>query len=233
MPAPRAGSFAKGIIYMRLKTFLVVAAVLVLATGSASAQEEPGDPSAPADVSAPAEATAPAEPSDPTDDSAPAVPAASDGGRFRFGIDGTVGLESVSFDQGSISGTMFGLNLRLGWQINHMLAIYAQPHLSFGSLSTDVAGASFSGGTGTFIGTVMAEATFIDQLFAGAGFGYGVLNNPSGPVIQLRAGGYPLMGRGDNGIRRKGLMLGLDFRMVFIDQATGMLIMGAIGYEAF
>jgi hypothetical protein len=41
------------------------------------------------------------------------------------------------------------------------------------------------------------------------------------------------MGRGDNGIRRKGLMLGVDFRSVFVSGATGILFMGCIGYEAF
>ena len=126
---------------------------------------------------------------------------------------------------------MFGLDVRLGWQFSHLLAIYAQPHLSFGSLGTGVGGVS--GFTGTFVGTVMGEATFIDRFFAGAGIGYGVFNNPSGVAIDLRAGGYPLMGVAENGIRRKGLMLGVDFRTVFLDGATGVLFMGCVGYEAF
>ncbi len=165
------------------------------------------------------------------DDAAPAPNA--DGGRFRFGIAGVAGLESVSADNASISGPMFGLDLRLGFQVNHMLAIYAQPHLSFGSLSTDVPGATISGGTGTFVATVLGEATFADRFFGGAGIGYGVLNNPSGFTLHLRAGAYPLMGKAANGIRRKGLMLGVDFRTVFIDGATGLLITGGVGYEAF
>lgn len=41
------------------------------------------------------------------------------------------------------------------------------------------------------------------------------------------------MSKAANGIRRKGLMLGIDFRTVFIDGATGLLITGGIGYESF
>jgi hypothetical protein len=128
---------------------------------------------------------------------------------------------------------MYGADLRLGWQVNNLLAIYAQPHLSFGSLGTSVAGAPISGGTGTFTGTVIGEVTLVDRVFAGAGVGYGLLNNPSGPAIEARAGAYPLMGRGEDGIRRKGLMVGVDFRSVFVSGATGILFMGCIGYEAF
>jgi len=163
-------------------------------------------------------------------DTSDAAPATSDSGRFRFGINGLGGLESVSGGGASVSGPMFGIDLRLGWQLNDLLAIYAEPHLSFGSLGN---GGIVSGGTGTFIGTVMGEATFNDRFFAGAGIGYGVLNNPSGFAIQARGGFYPLMGRGDDGVRRKGLMIGVDFRSVFVDGATGILVTGAIGYEAF
>jgi hypothetical protein len=111
--------------------------------------------------------------------------------------------------------------------------VYAQPHLSFGSLSADGQDAAISGGTGTAIITFLGEATFADRFFAGAGIGYGVLNNPSGFALHLRAGGYPLMGKAENGVRRKGLMLGIDFRTVFVDGATGLLITGGLGYEAF
>jgi hypothetical protein len=188
-----------------------IASVFILLVSSSARAEEP--------VPAPTAAAAPAS--------------EADGGRFRFGIDATAGLESVSADNASVSGAMYGADLRLGWQVNNLLAIYAQPHLSFGTLSTSGSGAQVSGATGTFTGTVIGEVTLINRLFAGAGFGYGLLNNPSGPAVELRAGGYPLMGRGDNGIRRKGLMLGVDFRSVFVSGATGILFMGCIGYEAF
>jgi hypothetical protein len=122
---------------------------------------------------------------------------------------------------------MFGVDGRLGVQWSNWLAVYAQPHLTFGSLGGP------SGATGTFSVAGMAEVTLMDRVFAGAGFGYGVFNNPSGAMFQARAGGYPLMGRGANGIRRKGLMVGVDLRTVFLTGATGVLVLGSVGYEAF
>ena len=208
------------------KTALTLSIVTLLVTMSAHAQEEAAEAEA-GEAEATAEATdASAAPQAP-EASAPAA----DGGRFRWGINGAAGLESVS--EVDASGAMFGFDLRLGWQVNNLLAIYAQPHLSFGSLSMSGAGVELSGFTATFIGTVMGELTFLDRFFAGAGFGYGVFNNPSGLALDFRAGGYPLMGRGPDGIRRDGLMVGVDFRTVFLDGATGILFMGCVGYEAF
>ncbi len=81
--------------------------------------------------------------------------------------------------------------------------------------------------------TAVADVTLMDHFFVGAGGGYGVLNNPNGPVVHFRLGGYPLMGKSDTGPRRKGLMLGADMRLFFVPNNTGMQLMGAIGYEAF
>jgi hypothetical protein len=210
---------------MRGNTAFALMFVTVLAATSAKAQEASEAMEAPqaAEASQPAEASQAVE----------AAPAVADGGRFRFGIDGTLGLESVSSGGASVSGLMYGLDLRFGWQFSHLLAIYAQPHLSFGSLGTGNGSTGVSGFTGTFVGTIMGELTFMDRFFAGAGLGYGVFNNPSGFALDFKAGGYPLMGRGDNGIRRKGLMVGLDFRPVFLSGATGILVMGCVGYESF
>lgn len=207
------------------KTALVLSIVTLLATVPASAQEQALE-----EASAPESTTAEAAPSP---EAAPAAVDTGDRGRFRFGINGSGGLERVSANGASASGAMFGMDLRLGWQLSHLLAVYFQPHLSFGSLEANGAGAKVSGFTGTFIGTVMGEATFFDRFFAGAGIGYGVFNNPSGFAIDLRAGGYPLMGRSERGPRRKGLMLGMDFRTVFLDGATGIHFTGGLGYEAF
>lgn len=163
---------------------------------------------------------------------AEAAPAAQDGARFRGGIALSAGLESVSDDfDNSVSGLMFGVDGRIGLQLNDLLGFYAQPHLSFGSLSSSGAG-GVSGATGTFTIAAMAEVTLADRFFVGAGFGYGVLNNPSGPMFQARLGGYPLMGRGE-GARRKGLMVGVDLRTVFVTGGTGILVLGSVGYEAF
>jgi hypothetical protein len=161
----------------------------------------------------------------------PAVPVVQDGPRFRSGISLGGGIEKVSI----ASGGMFGIDGRLGLQWNDLLGFYVQPHLSFGSLSVDpgmTSGVGVSGGTGTFSIAAMAEATLVDRFFAGAGFGYGVLNNPSGPMVQARAGGY-LMSSRDEGIRRKGLMLGVDIRAIFVDGATGYLVLGSVGWEKY
>lgn len=161
-----------------------------------------------------------------------AAPSAPDSTRFRGGIALSGGLELVSDDfDNSVSGLMFGVDGRIGVQLNNLLGFYAQPHLSFGSLSSTGAG-GLSGLTGTFTVAAMAEVTLADRFFVGAGFGYGVLNNPSGPMLQARVGGYPLMGRGE-GARRKGLMVGIDLRTIFASGLTGILVLGSVGYEAF
>ena len=77
------------------------------------------------------------------------------------------------------------------------------------------------------------EVTRGELRFVGAGGGFGVVNNPSGGVIHLRAGGYPLMGHGENGVRRKGLVLGVDSRFFLLSGTTVMQLTGGIGYEAF
>ena len=124
---------------------------------------------------------------------------------------------------------MAGIDGRIGVQINNIFGIYAQPHLSFGGGS--------SGATGTFAATALVDFTFIDRIFVAAGGGYGLANAPSGPALHIRAGAYPLVGRGDGSIVRKGLMVGVDARLIFISDAapsyTVVQVMGAIGYEAF
>jgi hypothetical protein len=157
------------------------------------------------------------------------VAAIHDGPRFRSGISLGGGVEKVSV----VSGGMFGFDGRLGLQWNDLLGFYVQPHLSFGSLSGDAGGIGVTGGTGTFSVAAMGEATFVDRFFVGAGFGYGVLNNPSGPMVQARAGGYLLTSRGEDGVRRKGLMVGVDFRSIFVDGATGVLVLASLGYEKY
>jgi hypothetical protein len=147
--------------------------------------------------------------------------ATQSGARFRGGISGAGGFETVA----GVAGPMFGLDGRLGVQLNDLIAIYAQPHLSFGTLAGLM--------TGTFSATALVDLTLADRFFVAAGAGYGVLNNPSGLVIHARAGGYPIMGRGEDGARRKGLMLGVDFRTYLTGIGTGIQVLGTIGYEAF
>ncbi len=210
---------------MLRNTLVATSTILTLFCASASAQPaaEPFAAEQPA-----AEQPASAQPA-AEQLAAPAALAVQDGPRFRWGISGGGGIESVSV----VSGAMFGADCRLGLQLNDLLGFYAQAHLSLGSLSGEAGGIGITGFTGTFTAAGIAEVTLMDRFFAGAGVGYGVLNNPSGFMFQARVGGYPLMSRAINGIRRKGLMVGADLRTIFVNGATGILVLGSIGYEAF
>jgi hypothetical protein len=160
--------------------------------------------------------------------------------RFRGGISAAAGglFSSV------ISGFQAGFDGRIGVQINNLIGVYAQPHLVFGPVGV----AGVSSVIGVLSGTGLVDITLADHFFLGAGGGFGIVNNPYGPVAHFRLGGYPLMGRGESAGRRKGLLLGADVRLYFLSGQTGQTgptsstsattltvteITGAIGYEAF
>ena len=201
-----------------------IVAVLVLTSGavSAQAQQEQAPPPAVetvvydpgAGAPAPVVAAEPYQLEMPTDD----------GPRFRFGFSLGAGFETVD----EFSAWLFGFDFRLGVQINDMIGLYVQPHLSIGQGTEG----SVSGSTGTFAATAMIDFTIVDRFFAGAGFGYGVANNPSGPALALRAGAYPISER-LTPRRRKGLMVGIDLRAIFTGVGTVVQFMGSVGYEAF
>lgn len=155
--------------------------------------------------------------------------------RFRGAIAGGGGAEILIGSGDSITAGMGGIDGRLGVQVMDLLGIYAQLHTSLGSFGDLGTGVAFAGITGTVAATLVADFTFIDQIFVGAGAGYGVLNNPHGPVVHIRAGGYPYMDFGEDGIRRKGLMLGLDMRIFVLPDSDVVAVypMAQIGYEAF
>lgn len=149
-----------------------------------------------------------------------------DGGRFRFGVAGGIGrltTEGVGFDY-------YGVDLRFGWQANDALAIYAQPQLGYYQLD----GMSGLFGSGGLLGSsVVADYTLFDYFFVGGGVGYAVLNSPSGAELHLRAGGYPLMFRSDTKVRRRGLMVGVDLRVHFVEGYTFVAPTLNAGYDAF
>jgi hypothetical protein len=156
----------------------------------------------------------------------PTSEAGGDGGRFRFGV--AAGAGPLSTD--GLSLTYYGVDLRFGWQISDNLGVYAQPQLGYYKLD----GASALFGSGGLIGTsVLADYTLFDRVFVGGGVGYAILNSPSGAELHFRVGGYPLMSRSDTKIRRRGLMLGLDFRLHFVEGYTFVAPTFNIGYDAF
>lgn len=145
--------------------------------------------------------------------------------RFRGGISIGGGGEFVSG---------FGIGLaaidgRIGVQINKLIGVYVQPHVSFGAGSI----AGVSGATGTVAATAMIDFTFINKIFVGTGAGYGVVNNPHGAVLAFHLGGYPIAKVYPDRPRRKGLMLALDQRTYFTAVGPVVQVIGSIGYEAY
>ncbi len=184
-----------------------------------------------ADADPPAGSPSPA--AAPPATAAPATPAteAHDGFRFRHGIAATAGEEFGSGPSSGLSGALFGLDWRLGAQVNNLYAVYFQTHLSFGTAHIGAA----SGVTGNFAEAVMLERTLVDKYFVGGGAGYGVLNNPSGPIVALRGGLYPLMKVSETEARRRGLMVGADLRFYFAGANVGTVtqVMVSVGYEKY
>jgi hypothetical protein len=145
--------------------------------------------------------------------------------RFRGGVSVAAGGVFAS----GLSGFQAGVDGRVGIQINSLLGVYLQPHLVFGPASDG----GNSSVIGVLAGTGVVDLTLFDRLFLGAGGGFGIVNSPYGPVVHFRIGGYPAMGRGESGGRRKGLMFGADVRIYLTDVATAVEATGGIGYEAF
>lgn len=214
---------------------LAFAAVLTVSALTQAQEAEPGAPSAPPAT----EEAHPPEPATPATPP-PATTAATagdtshvvaDGPRFRFGVSGGAGFFTAKAEAGGegISCTYFGADLRLGAQINDLIGVYAQPTLGYYTADVGVLAA------GGLLGmAVVADATFIDRFFVGAGIGYTVYNSPAGVTPILRVGGYPLMSRSDQKARRKGLMLGADLRFTSLE-GLKLIVMPTfnVGYEAF
>lgn len=129
-----------------------------------------------------------------------------------------------------ISGTMFGVDWRIGWVISDSLSTYLHSHLSFGSAS-EMGGAA--GGTGTFASALMGEYTLPMRVFVAGGAGYGVLNNPSGPLVAARAGYYPF--QTDTVGKKRRLNVSLDYRAYFASDGYGTVsqIQLTLGYDRF
>jgi hypothetical protein len=202
---------------------LVCTGAVLLAANSAQADEavapaaEPPATGAPASAEAPAKARRAEIPEEEEVD--------EDGVRFRGGVSGGGGglfLENYTMGIGGFDG-------RVGVQINDLIGVYAQPQV--GVYGGDLGGI---GGIGGLAGaSVVVDFTFLDQIFVGAGGGFAILNNPLAGELHLRAGGYPLMGYGEDGVRRKGLMLSADVRMFFLEGYVLLSPTASIGYEAF
>lgn len=152
-----------------------------------------------------------------------------DGPRFRGG---------VALEGGGIFISGYGLGLvgvegRLGVQINNMIGVYAQPEFSLGGGKYGTG----TGFTGTAGSTAVVDFTFLNRFFVGVGGGAAIIQSAAAGEFHFRAGGYPVFTHGLNGVRRKGLMVGLDLRVYpLLGVYRGTTLMSpmlAIGYEAY
>lgn len=155
-----------------------------------------------------------------------------DGVRFRGGISGGGGA-MIFATSSSFGGTynlgIGGVDGRIGVQINDLIGVYAQPQVGIYGGGLGVGGLAG--------GALVVDFTFFDQLFVGVGGGGAILNNPAAGEVIVRVGGYPAFGLGENGIRRKGLMIGIDLRIFIAPTGADTLIAPSptlnIGYEAY
>jgi hypothetical protein len=195
--------------------------VFVCLASSSVAFAQP-DSSAPAPE--PASEPAPAPASEP----APAPAPAPGTSGLRNGFSLTAGQE-FGGDR-DISATLFGFDWRIGWRINEPISVYLHSHLSFGSGKE---GNGASGLTGNFATALVGEYMLPMRLFIGAGGGFGVLNNPSGALLEARVGYYPLKTNAVGKARR--LNVSLDHRVYFANQGYGTVnhVSISLGYDRF
>lgn len=177
-----------------------------------------------------------------TDAAAQEADGDADGARFRGGIRGQGGVMIIP-DAGE-SLPFAGVQGDIGAQINDLVGVYWSPSLDI----------FFGDAGGPFFGSaVIVDFTIGDHFQIGGGPDVGALlivGDGGGAAAALYGGrlhiaGYPLVGTGEDGIRRKGLALGADLRINVGEIAvasTGGAGVGSlllltptafIGYEAF
>jgi hypothetical protein len=186
-----------------------------------------------ADPAAGAPAVPPAPVTTASSTAAPAAPAeSSDGVTLRNGFSLSAGEEfGTTTQMQSFSGQLFGVDWRIGAQINKAFAVYLDSHLSFGTVGP--AQGSGGGVTGNFASALMGEYTLPMRLFVGAGGGYGVLNNPNGPLLAARVGYYPFANTAQGKSRRMNIALDTRFYMVGDPYGTVSQVSLSLGYDRF
>ncbi len=217
---------------MRSSSLLVVClASLPVAAFADDAQPNTPDPGAPMATvpdAAPAPAPTVAAPM-PAPAPTPTLGIRESGMRNGFSM--SVGQEFGTTNLGNeISGQLYGFDWRIGARLTPQWSAYLQTHLSLGTANVN----GGEGYTGNFAAALMGERDLPAQTFVAAGGGYGVLNNPSGPMAAIRAGWYPMKHAG--GVNRR-LNLALDARFYFVEAGAESLTMKHIaisfGYDRF
>lgn len=204
--------------------------VLMLGAWAASARAQtPAAPPVDSNATPPAATPAPA----PAAASAPSQPATEASGiGFRNGFSASLGEEFATVGSTSFSAALYGIDWRIGATINPAISVYLHSHLSFGK--GDFSGGG-SGYTGNFASAIVGEYQLPMRIFFAGGAGYGVLNNPSGPMVEVRAGYYPFAHAGSDTARR--FNVAVDGRWYFVSSGGSSLTMThialSIGYDRF
>ncbi|HUS30139.1 MAG TPA: hypothetical protein VMZ53_16645 [Kofleriaceae bacterium] len=215
-----------------LRNSLVLVSLVSL-TAVAHAQGAAGAPAEPAadPVATPAAADptlVPVAPTPPAPESQ--TPQTAKGLRNGFSL--SVGQEFGTTMAGqSFSGQLYGVDWRIGARFSEAISVYLHSHISFGTVGPDQGGGG--GVTGNIAGAVVAEYMLPMRLFAGAGAGYGVLNNPNGPLVEARAGYYPFKTNASGKARRLNVALDARWYMVGDQIGTVTQLSLSLGYDRF
>lgn len=201
---------------MRLRTLGLVCLVPAIAAADTGTEvATAAEPAAPPATSA----IAPAP---------PPPPAPPRGTHLRNGFSLSVGEELGSGPSSGLSGQLYGVDWRIGAKLAGPYSVYADTHLSLGTAKIG----GTSGYTGNFAFAVMGERELPARTFVAAGGGYGVLNNPSGMLAQLR-GGMNLGGDAASVMRHWNVAL--DARFYFAGDQIGTVsqLSLTLGYDRF
>ena len=195
----------------------IVLACLAFAPAIASA--DPATTVAAADPAAPPAGMAVAP--------APAPELPPPGTHLRNGFSLSLGEEVGSGPSSGLSGQLYGVDWRIGAKLAGPYSVYADTHLSLGTAKIGAA----SGYTGNFAFAVLGERELPARTFVAAGGGYGVLNNPSGLLAQVRGGMN--LGGSESVMRRWNVAL--DARFYFAGEQIGTVsqISVTLGYDRF
>jgi len=118
-----------------------------------------------------------------------AAPAPASVGGFRNGFSLSAGQEFGTSDSGvEFSGQLFGVDWRIGAQLNKAVAVYLDTHMSLGTVKE---GAAASGITGNFATALVGQYTLPILPFIGADVRHRLPNRPPGPPGDPRHGRGP------------------------------------------
>ncbi len=192
----------------------------------------PEDPVEPAPVTASA---APKAGTAPPPEEEEYEPGAYGGARFRWGVSGMVG---PSFGVSPVAA--FGVDARVGAQVNDWFGFYGQPMFQFGvGFTTDDDEFTRSFGQALIGMAAMFDFTFADFVYLAVGPEYvtGVVGlrdggEDFGPFFSIASRFGVVLGK-MKANRRKGLALGLDTRVILVDSGVVVTPLLSAGFEYF